>query len=231
MGSPVCLLRPDDNQFVVAQDFRYYSCKPLATGGSSCQSEVITRAMEVCPNGCAPDGRSCAAALPTCDRALCTREEPTGDPRCVASPSGYIIEQPFQDYYCNDLPTGGSTCDSRSATEVMENCPYGCAPDGKSCAAPPPPSGVPAAPSDFLALQHPGGTEFEWTDNSLNEDGFRIYFGARSVGRPSQLITTIGPDTQTVDTDFVQSGTEVCWEIYAFNAAGESEPAWYCLPP
>ena len=228
IGEPVCVFRPDDNQYVVTQDFEQYSCKPMAGGGYGCKSEEITRAMEVCPNGCAADGKSCAAALPTCDPALCTKEEPTGDPRCVLSPSGYIIEQPFQDYYCDDLSTGGSACVSRAATEVMENCPYGCAPDGQSCA---PGGDVPAAPADFLALESPGGTYFEWTDNSLNEDGFKIYFGARSLGRPSQLISTVGPDTQTVDTDFVRSGTEICWEIYAFNSAGESAPAWYCLPP
>jgi len=227
LGDPRCVFRPDDQQWIIERDYRHYYSIPWDSG-LNCESETITKFEEACPNGCASDGKSCAPPLPTCDPALCTREEPTGDPRCVGSPSGYIIEQDFQDYSCHSLATGGSICDSRSATEVMENCPYGCAADGKSCASA---SGVPAAPSDFLALQHPGGTEFEWTDNSLNEDGFRIYFGARSLGRPSQLITTVGPDTQTVDTDFVQSGSEICWEIYAFNAAGESAPAWYCLPP
>ena len=83
----------------------------------------------------------------------------------------------------------------------------------------------------FLALENPGGTYFEWTDNSLNEEGFKIYFGGVSVGRRGQLITTVWPDTQTVDTDFVRFGTEICWEIYAFNSAGDSAQAWYCLPP
>jgi hypothetical protein len=227
-GEPVCVFRPDDSNYVVTQDFQQYSCQPMAAGGYGCRSEEITRVIEVCPNGCAADGKSCAGALQTCDPALCTKEEPVGDPRCVASPSGYIVEQPFDDYSCQDLSTGGSACLPRSATEVMENCPNGCAPDGKSCASA---SGVPVAPSDFLALQHQGGTEFQWTDNSLNEDGFRIYFGARSLGRPSQLITTVGPDAQTVDTDFVRSGSEICWEVYAFNSAGDSAPASYCLPP
>ena len=229
LGDPRCVFRPDDQQWIVERDYDHWECNPVQGGdNATCEQMTITKLEEMCPNGCAADGKSCAAALPTCDPALCTKEEPTGDPRCVASPSGYIIEQDFQDYSCHSLATGGSICDSRSATEVMENCPYGCAPDGKSCASA---SGVPLAPSDFLALENPGGTYFEWTDNSLNEDGFKIYFGARSLGRPSQLITTVGPDTQTVDTDFVRSGTEICWEIYSFNAAGESAPAWYCLPP
>jgi len=229
IGDPRCVFRPDDQQWIIEHDYDHWECSPVQGGDdASCEQMTITKLEETCPNGCAPDGKSCAAELPTCDPALCTREDPVGDPRCVGSPSAYIIEQPFQDYSCTDLPTGGSTCDWRSAVEVMENCPYGCAPDGKSCASE---DDVPAAPGDFLALENPGGTYFEWTDNSLNEDGFKIYFGARSLGRPSQLITTVGPDTQTVDTDFVRSGSEICWEIYAFNSAGESAPAWYCLPP
>ena len=150
-----------------------------------------------------------------------------------------ILER-YNHYHCDNPHESNSQCDYETMATLVQECPLGCT--GTSCTQPasptpptptasPPPSGVPAAPSDFLALQHAGGTEFQWTDNSLNEDGFRIYFGGRSVGRPSQLITTVGPDTQTVDTDFVRSGTEVCWEIYGFNAAGESEPAWYCLPP
>jgi hypothetical protein len=45
------------------------------------------------------------------------------------------------------------------------------------------------------------------------------------------VIATTGPDVQTLDTDFVRYGSEICWEIYAFNSAGDSAPAWYCLPP
>jgi hypothetical protein len=229
LGDPRCVFRPDDQQWIIERDYDHWECSPVQGGDdASCVQMGITKFEEACPNGCADDGKSCAAGPSTCDPALCTREEPVGDPRCVGSPSGYIIEQPFQDYSCTDLPTGGSTCDWRSAVEVMENCPYGCAPDGKSCASE---DDVPAAPSDFLALENQGGTYFEWTDNSLNEDGFKIYFGGVSVGRPGQLITTVGPDTQTVDTNFVRFGTEICWEIYAFNAAGDSAPAWYCLPP
>jgi hypothetical protein len=159
---------------------------------------------------------------------------------CAMDPVSFnpaVLER-YNHYHCDNPHRSNSRCNSELLMTRVEECPLGCA--GTVCAttpppptptASPPPSGVPAAPSDFLALQHAGGTEFQWTDNSLNEDGFRIYFGGRSVGRPSQLITTVGPDTQTVDTDFVRSGTEVCWEIYGFNAAGESEPAWYCLPP
>ncbi len=230
LTDPVCELRPDDNKYVVAQDFRHYFCEPLGTDGSTCTSEVITRAVEVCPDGCAPDGESCVPAPPTCDPDTCEREEPGTDPYCAQAPSGWIVEQIFRQYFCSPLVTGGSTCDSTTVARTLANCPYGCASDGKSCAQPPPGT-VPAAPSGFLALQHAGGTEFEWTDNSDNEDGFRVYFGGRSLGRPSQLIATVGPDTQTVDTDFVRSGSEICWEVYAYNAAGESAPAWYCLPP
>ncbi len=230
LTDPICQLRPDDNKYIIAQDFRHYFCESLTTGGSTCTSEVITRAIQECPHGCALGGQSCAQPPPTCDPAACEREEPATEPVCAQAQSGWIIEQIFRQYFCRSLNTGGSTCDSTTVARTLANCPYGCASDGKSCAQPPPGT-VPAAPSGFLALQHSGGTEFEWTDNSDNEDGFRVYFGSRSLGGPSQLITTVGPDTQLVDTDFVRSGSETCWEVYAYNAAGESAPAWYCLPP
>jgi hypothetical protein len=229
IGDPRCTFRPDDQQWIIERDYDHWECSPVQGGDdATCVEMTITKFEQACPNGCAADGKSCAAGPSTCDPALCTKEEPVGDPRCVLSPSGYIIEQPFDDYSCQDLPTGGSACLPRSATEVMENCPYGCAADWKSCASA---GDLPAAPADFLALENPGGTYFEWTDNSSNEDGFKIYYGSKSLGHPSQLIATTGPDVQTLDTDFVRSGSEICWEIYAFNSAGESAPAWYCLPP
>ena len=229
VGGPRCVFRPDDQQWIIEQDYRHYYSTP---GGLTCGSEQITRFEEACPSGCAADSKSCAEPpLPACDPATCEREEASGDPRCVRSPSGYVLEQPYLDYFCKPLAGGGSKCESSGDSRVTENCPYGCAPDGKSCATMPPASGVPVAPSDFLVVEHSGGTYFEWTDNSLNEDGFRIYFGGASVGRPGQLIITVGPDEEKVDTDFVRSGTGICWEIHAFNERGESAPAWYCLPP
>jgi hypothetical protein len=229
IGDPRCVFRPDDQQWIIERDYDHWECSPVQGGDdATCVEMTITKFEEACLNGCAADGKSCAGGPPTCDPALCTREEPVGDPRCVPSGTGWVIEQDFLDYSCHDLPAGGSACESESAVEVIENCPYGCAPGWQSCASA---GDLPTAPADFLALESPGGTYFEWTDNSTNEDGFKIYFGGLSVGRPATLIATTGPDVQTLDTDFVRYGTEICWEIYAFNEAGNSPPAWYCLPP
>jgi hypothetical protein len=235
-GEPSCIYGFGSTGIAVIRRVAHYSCSNPHESNSQCVSTDNVETMEECQYDCAPDRKSCAPPPTpppsTCDPATCERpDQPLGDPRCVFRPDDqeWILERDYDHWECSPVQGGAnSTCEQMTITKFEQMCPYGCAADGMSCASA---GEVPAAPSDFLALQHPGGTQFEWTDNSDNEDGFRVYFGGRSVGRPSQLITTVGPDTQTVDTDFVRSGTEVCWEIYAYNAAGESAPAWYCLPP
>jgi hypothetical protein len=207
-------------------------------GVSACVCVPIAPTVIPCALGCAADGQSCAGPGGSrgegCDPTTCEQPDvPISDPRCVFRPDDqqWIIERDYDHWECSSaVERGGddATCVEMMITKFEEACPNGCAPDGQSCA---PGGDVPAAPADFLALESPGGTYFEWTDNSLNEDGFKIYFGGVSVGRPGQLIATTGPDVQTLDTDFVRFGTEICWEIYAFNSAGDSAPAWYCLPP
>jgi hypothetical protein len=236
---------------------RIWSCQPDGAGGSVCVPGPVSTWEQYCPYGCTADEKACRSPspmptatptitptplptltptptrtpLPSCDPATCNREEAEGEPRCAYSyAEGYIVEQTYRQYSCKAQTLGGSTCESTTEARTVAHCPYGCAADGKSCVQPTPGT-VPAAPTNFLALQHPGGTQFQWQDNSNNEDGFHIYFGGRSVGRPSTLIATAGPNTTSIDTDFVRSGGEECWEIYAFNAAGESAPGIYCLPP
>ncbi len=227
---------------------RTWSCQPDGAGGSVCVPGAEGSYYSRCESGWGCSGGVCTpptatptrtprpgatatpTPLPICDPATCNREEAEGDPRCAYSygEEGYIVEQDFREYTCQPQASGGSACDYTTNFRTVAHCPYGCAADGKSCAQP---SAVPAAPTEFIALQHTGGTEFQWQDNSSNEQGFHVYFGARSLGRPSTLIATAAPNTSEIDTTFVRSGTETCWEIYAFNAAGESAPAHYCLPP
>ncbi len=233
-GGPVCTTDPGGHTGRVTQQYKRCSCQTVQ-GVSGCVCVPIAPTVVPCTLGCAADGKSCAGpggSRSSCDPNSCEQpDEAVGDPRCVFRPDDqkWIIERDYNHWECNPVQGGdNATCEQSTITKLEQMCPAGCAPDGKSCASG---GGVPAAPSDFLALENAGGTHFEWTDNSLNEDGFKIYFGARSLGRPSQLITTVGPDRETVDTDFVRFGTEICWEIYAFNSAGDSAPDWYCLPP
>lgn len=85
------------------------------------------------------------------------------------------------------------------------------------------PISIPAAPSGLSATAV-SETEIQlrWSDNSNNEDGFRIYekkgscsgdfvaLGTVSKGTTSELIVGLAP------------GTTACYKITAFNQAGES---------
>ena len=75
-----------------------------------------------------------------------------------------------------------------------------------------------------------GTLKFQWKDNSDNEQGFRIYHGARFAipPRPSYLIHTAGSNTTQVEITYDRGGGDYCFEVYAYNAAGESAPAYYC---
>lgn len=211
-GSPRCVLRPDDSKWILEQDYRHWACNPVQGGyNSTCEQTVITKVEQECPAGCAADGTSC---IPVCDPSTCDREVPEGGSRCVYSyAEGYVVEQGYRKYSCSPLPDGGSTCDSSTYTKIQMHCPYGCDNDATWCGAGAGGGNAPAAPTDFIALQHAGGTRFEWHDRSDNEDGFRIYFGARSLGRPSTLIATAGPNTSSLDTDFVRSGGECLGDL------------------
>jgi hypothetical protein len=115
-------------------------------------------------------------------------------------------------------------------------CPAGCAADGKSCAGSGgtscgPSGSVPAAPSEFEVSQRPEGTKFWWRDNATNETGFRIYFGSRSLGEASELLKDVEQANAVGSIiPWKRTGGATCWELYAYNAAGESQPARYCLP-
>ena len=62
-----------------------------------------------------------------------------------------------------------------------------------------------------------------WTDNSLNEDGFRIERGSLPAG-PFSLLTTVGANV-TAYSDVINAdagGTQYCYRVQAYNAAGQS---------
>lgn len=72
--------------------------------------------------------------------------------------------------------------------------------------------------------------DLSWTDNSNNEEGYRIYSNAsgsfnqiKSVGANSKTATVSGPNFQT--------GKYTCLQVTAYNQYGESNPAEGCLTP
>jgi len=82
----------------------------------------------------------------------------------------------------------------------------------------------PAAPSGLEATAiSTTQIVLRWQDNSDNEDGFRIE--RRVPGGSWREIDRIGPNkTSYLDRD-LQPNTRYCYQVKAFNAAGDSDPS------
>jgi hypothetical protein len=78
----------------------------------------------------------------------------------------------------------------------------------------------PAAPGNLKLKGKRGSVEISWTDNSNNEDGFRIYRGL-SAGSLSLVHTTAPNTTEYVDTGLANK-TTYYYKVCSFNAVGES---------
>jgi hypothetical protein len=66
-----------------------------------------------------------------------------------------------------------------------------------------------------------------WTDNSDNEDGFRIE--RRTLAGSFASVGEVSADTLSfVDTSTLQPGATYCWRVVAFNAAGEGASPEAC---
>ncbi len=64
-----------------------------------------------------------------------------------------------------------------------------------------------------------------WTDNSFNEDGFRVARGPSKDG-PFSTIATLGAERTTfADGSPIANHEEVCYEVVAFNKNGGAEPS------
>jgi hypothetical protein len=242
LGEPSCTVRPDDGKSVIVQQIEPHGCVtveprvPLQAvwadwpEGESCQAlDPTLRVIETCPGECRDDGRTCADF---CDPAGCEGTT-AAETSCAYDYHRYKRYQRFETGACQPLLAGGSTCAVvDEELREMGPCSWGCTSDGSDCA---PDTGVPEAPGEFLVLQGsaPGKTEFLWADYSPDEQGFHIYHGGCSTtpARPCTLIGTVGANQSQVLLDWQRpEGGARCWEIRAFNATGESAPAWYCLP-
>jgi hypothetical protein len=231
--SSVCILNAGGRTGTVTQvKRRYLGCN---AAGTECLS-VDSQPTLPCIAGCAAGGQFCASPGggrgDGCVPSECARpDEPVGDPRCVFRPDDqkWILERDYRSSACN--PAGGgdsATCEQTTITRLDQMCPAGCGADLRSCA---PAGSVPAAPSEFDVRQRPEGTAFSWRDNATNETGYHIFFGSRSLGEPAVLLTDVkGVDAVGMIIPWKRTGGATCWELYAYNAVGESAPARYCLP-
>jgi hypothetical protein len=99
---------------------------------------------------------------------------------------------------------------------------------------PTPPAGAPAAPSDLFAAF---GTQLSWTDNSDNEDGFRItrrVFGGSVPDRTDTYEVGANVTSFALPADAPrlcgdEGYTAFDLRIVAFNTAGESAAETYGL--
>jgi titin len=92
-----------------------------------------------------------------------------------------------------------------------------------TCATTPAVPTPPASASDVKVVATiSSGVTVSWTDNSSNEDGFRI---SRYDGSSWQLVATVAPNVTSLLT--TQAGY---YEVVAFNAYGVSQP-WIAYGP
>jgi hypothetical protein len=145
--------------------------------------------------------------------------------------TGFTIERSTNGTTFSELDTVGANVTNYSDTTVAENTTYwyrvkaynGAGDSAYSNTAsdttPTCPVTPPAAPTNLKAKQKGKRIELTWTDNSSDENGFRIYRGL-SAGSLS-LLATVGPNTTVYnDTTYIPK-TTYYYKVCAYNANGE----------
>jgi hypothetical protein len=102
---------------------------------------------------------------------------------------------------------------------------FGCSNVGYSaCYAIPetgvPPEEPPAAPSNLKGSASTTSITLTWTDNSDNEDGFKIYRGLTSTSL--SLIATVGANVTTYTNTGLSRRTRYYYKVCAYNSYGEN---------
>ena len=90
---------------------------------------------------------------------------------------------------------------------------------------PPPPPPPPAAPSNLTAQAvSTSQINLSWSDNSTDEDGFRIERcqGPMAGCSPFAQIAQVGPDTASYSNTGLASETTYSYRVVAYNGAGDS---------
>jgi len=82
------------------------------------------------------------------------------------------------------------------------------------------PPAPPAAPSNLTATPGRNNVALNWTDNSNNETGFRVYRGTTSSNLV--LIATVGANVTTYNNTGLARRTTYYYKVCAYNAEGES---------
>jgi len=134
-------LSPTCNYVIVETYDEYYCTNP--SGYQHCATRERVRLVEGCPYGCAlleggGYGDACAPPPPpTCDPATCEQSTPVGAPRCELRPDDgvWLVAQDYDEWHCRPAEPSGETCVNEQVTRAEEECVWGCAADGQSCAA------------------------------------------------------------------------------------------------
>lgn len=90
---------------------------------------------------------------------------------------------------------------------------------GTSCTATP---SLPQAPSNTDATPlHSSAIKVTWTDNSGNENGFRVEYSASAAG-PWELAAVTAPSIISIGHEGRISEQQICYHVIAFNSFGNS---------
>jgi len=92
------------------------------------------------------------------------------------------------------------------------------------CANPLPLEPLAASNADAV-LTASGSVRITWTDNSINEDGFRVERAASDAGPWTTLVTTGPGVTSAQDASGIPNQERVCYRVVAFNKAGDAAPS------
>ena len=145
--------------------------------------------------------------------------------------SGFKIERSTDGSNFGEIDTVGANVTGYSDTTVSENTTYwyrvraynGAGNSAYSNTAfdttPTCPVTPPAAPGNLNLKGLPGRVQLSWTDNSGNEDGFRIYRGTTS----SNLVPVaeVGANVTTYQDDGLARKTTYYYKVCAYNTNGE----------
>jgi hypothetical protein len=89
------------------------------------------------------------------------------------------------------------------------------------CANPLPLQPLAASKVSALLLST-GSVQVTWTDNSINEDGFRVERAGSDAGPWTTLVTTTAGVTSVQDASGIPNQERVCYRVIAFNQYGDA---------